>query len=246
MGSWPKHLASLFGAHAFLALTFALAWLAPETLLAARPGDAGLVMLLEGVTLIACVLVGGYVEVAYTFLPLIGFGVVLWLLAVGRAGLSAGVAGFVWSVGAAFFEGLRAHRGELGFARENIAHPHRRYDRIFLLYFGTLPLVPLLWVVTPARFAVWATVYYALAAASDSFLRAPIDRIPRAILRRMQSKTSPELAAKLGLCRTCHYVQPAVGHPDGKLVRCALSTKDPRFAEFPDTPLTNCAGHKPR
>ena len=244
--AWLKQLGALFGAHAFLALTFALAWVAPDVALAAKPGDAPLVMVLEGITLLACVLVGGFVEVAYTFLPLILLGVVLFLLAVGRAGLSWGVVGFVWSVVAAFVEGLRAHRGELGFARENIAHPHRRYDRIFLLYFGTLPLVPLLWLVTPARVVIWATVYYALAAASDSFLRAPIDRIPRAILRRMQSKTDPALAAKLGLCRTCLYVQPAVGHPEGKPVRCALSTKDARFVEFPDVPLSTCDGYKPR
>ena len=183
---WLKHLASLFGSHAFLALTFALAWLAPDVAIAARPADAPLVMLLEGITLIACVLVGGFAKVAYTFFPLILLGVVLWLLAVGRAALSWGTAGFVWSVIAAFVEGLRAQRGEFGSPGENIAHPHRRYDRVFLLYFGTLPLVPLSWLLTPARFAAWATVYYALVAASDSFLREPIDRIPRAILRRLK------------------------------------------------------------
>lgn len=240
-------LGALFGSHLFLAIAFWLALLAPQLPFATSPGDARLIVVLEGISLLACVLVGGFVPVAYTFFPLIVLAVVAWLFVAGSAGFSLGAIGFVWGIVAAFREGLRAHRGELGFARENPDHPHRRYDRVVMLYFAVLPIVPVLWALgVGARWQVCGALYFSLVAASDTFLRDPIDRIPRALLRRMQGKTDPELAARLGQCATCMYVQPAIGHPDGKPVRCVLSTQNPRLAEFPDTPTTDCPGYQPR
>lgn len=247
-------LASLFGSHLFLAVTFALAWLAPDAPLAGKRADSALVMTLEGVALVACVLVGGFAEVAYTAFPLVLFAIVLWLAAVGRAALSWTLVGFVWGIVAAFVEGLRAHRGEFGLARVNPAHPHRRYDRVALLYFGLLPLPFVLWLAGPVRWTIWGAVYFALVAAADSFLRDPIDRIPRAILRRMQSNTSqaildriqsntsPSIAARLGVCRTCLYAQPAAPQREGRDVRCQRSLADDAYPEYPATPLASCRG----
>src|SRR5438477_510456 len=82
----------------------------------------------------------------------------------------------------------------------------------------------------------------ALVAASDSFLRGPIDAIPRAILHKMQSNPSPEMVARLGVCRTCLHAQPAVPQREGRDVRCQRALGDPSFAEFPATPLTACRG----
>jgi hypothetical protein len=169
------------------------------------------------------------------------------LVSVGNAAFSWAMAGFVWGVIAAFNEGLRAHRGEFGFARENPAHPHRRYDRVVLVYLATVPIFLVLWIGGhPLRWTIWGAIYFTLVTAADTVLRDPIDRIPRAILRRMQAKTDPEIAARLGLCRTCMYVQPAIPPREGRYVRCVLSTRNPKFPEYPHTPLSECEGFKPR
>ena len=230
-----------------LAIGFAAAWLAPHSVLAANRADGARVMVLEGILILASVLVGGFVEVAYFFFPLIMLSIVAVLIGSGGASASWTMACFAWSVIGAFMEGLRAHRGAFGLARVNPAHPHRRYDRVVLLYLGTWSVFGLLWIAgDPSRWVVWGAIYYAALTAIDTFLRDAFDRIPRALLRRMQSHTDPELAARLGICRTCLYVQPAIPLREGRYVRCLLSLKEPEFPEYPQTPLSTCAGHRPR
>src|SRR5688572_21577123 len=97
-----------------LALSFLLAWIWPAVLGAATAEDCRSIMILEGLAILAAVLVGGYRETALAFLPLVVGGCVLWLFATGMAGLSWVWLGFVWSVVQAFLDGLRAHRGEFG------------------------------------------------------------------------------------------------------------------------------------
>ena len=231
----------------FLAIGFAAAWLAPHSPLAASRGDGARVMVLEGALILASVLVGGFVEVAYFFFPLIMLGIVVGMISAGVASLSWTLICFSWGVIAAFIEGLRAHRGQFGFARENPAHPHRRYDRIVLLYLGTWPVFALLWIGGSAsRWLAWGAIYYGLLTAIDTFLRDAFDRIPRALLRRMQSHADPQIAARLGLCRNCMYVQPAIPMREGRDVRCVLSTRDSRFPEYPQTPVSACAGFRAR
>jgi|CXWL01.1.fsa_nt_gi hypothetical protein len=243
----PQRLASLLLAHAFLALTLALSWWAPTLPFASSAGDARWIMGLESVLLFASILVGGFVQVAYVAFPVILLATIGWLMSAGKAGLSLATASFVWGVSAAFYEGLRAHRGEFGFARENPAHPHRRYDRVALIYVATLPVPLVCWLAGNAyAWSIWGSVYFTLQALGDSVLRDPIDKIPRALLKRMQANVSPEVAARLGICRNCLYVQPALPPRPGRDVRCVLSIRDKNFPEYPETPVTECAGWRKR
>jgi hypothetical protein len=163
-----------------LAASFLLAWLAPDFPGAPTADDCRTIMILQGVSLLAAVLVGGYRQAALVFLPLVLGGCLLWLLATGTAGLSWAWGSFVWYVVGAFTEGLRAHRGEFGLASENPAHPHRRYDRLVLLYLATATLFPAYWLLGgPARWAIWGTIYFSLAAAVETVLRDQFDRVPR-------------------------------------------------------------------
>ncbi|HET9485597.1 MAG TPA: hypothetical protein VFO79_16665 [Xanthomonadales bacterium] len=241
-----RWLASLLGPHVFLAITLAVSWLAPQSVLAATPDGARGIMLLESVLLLASILVGGFAPVAYTAFPLVLLATLVWLFSVGRTGFSLALVSFVWGVVAAFLEGVRANRGDFGHARENVLHPHRRYDRVVLVWLATLPVLPAAWLAGEPAWAVWGTVYFATLVLADTVLLHPIDRIPRAILKRMQRNVDPELAAKIGMCGTCMYVQPAIPPREGCWVRCGLATKDPRFDEYPKTPLAACPGHRPR
>lgn len=232
--------------HAFLAATLALAWLAPGMPFAADAGEARSIVLMESALLFASILVGGFLPLSYTALPLVLLGVVGWLLLAGRAGFSLSLLGFAWGVVAAFREGVRAWRGELGLARENIDHPHRRYDRVVLVWLACLPLAPVLWLVADQPWHAWGAIYFTLLVLADTVLKGAIDRIPRALLRRMQANVDPEISARLGICGTCRHVSPAIPASEGRYVRCLLSTKDARFPEYPLTPLATCPGHVPR
>lgn len=227
--------------------SFVLAWLAPGVRGAATAEDCRSVMILEGLSILAAVLVGGYRETALAFFPLVVAGCVVWLFASGLAGLSWVWLGFVWHVVQAFNDGMRAHRGEYGLARENPDHPHRRYDRQVFLYVGTAAAFPLFWILgRPAHWAIWGTLYFALSAAIETVLRDWFDRIPQGVLRRLKKRLrDPEIEATIGICRNCVYVQPALPARPGRMIRCCLSLTDPTFPEYPATPLQSCAGFRP-
>jgi len=229
-----------------LTLSFLLAWLAPDFAGTTTPEDCRSIMLLQGLMILAAVLVGGYRATALALFPLVAGGCVVWLLATGTAGLSWAWAGFVWYVVRAFLDGLRAHRGEFGSARENPDHPHRRYDRLVLLYVGTAVPFAILWLLNvPGNWAIWGTFYFALSAAVDTVLRDRFDRIPRAILRWMQHRVrTPESEARIGICLDCVYIQPAIPARPNHLIRCCLSATDPLFPEFPTTPVRTCDGFR--
>ena len=173
-------------------------------------------------------------------------GCAAWLVASGVAGFSWSMGGFFWFMIAAFIDGILAHRGCFGMARENPDHPHRRHDRMFLLYLLTAPVLPAAKIAghTPA-WAVWGTLYFALLAAVDTVLRGPFDRIPQGILRWLKARAGPGVKARLGACADCAYVQPAVPPRKGRPVRCALSATDQRFPEYPAAPVPRCEGFRP-
>ena len=229
-----------------LAASFLLAWIAPDFPGAATAEDCRTIMILQGLSILAAVLVSVYLETAIVFLPLILGSCILWLLATGVAGLSWAWIGFVWYVVGAFMDGLRAHRGEFGLARENPEHPHRRYDRLVLLYVAVATIFPVLWLIgSPARWAIWGTIYFTLSAAVDTVLRDWFDRIPREILRRMKKAArTPEVEAQVGICLDCVYVQPAIPSRPGRMIRCLLSVTDPKFPEYPTTPMHVCDGFR--
>lgn len=229
-----------------LAASFLLAWLAPDGPGAATPDDCRSIMLLQGASILAAVLVGGYRETAQAFLPLVIGGCVVWLFATGTAGWSWAWVSFVWYVVQSFIDGLRAHRGDFGLARENPDHPHRRYDRLVLLYVGTAAAFPILWLLgSPRHWAIWGTIYFGLSAAVDTVLRDQFERIPRGILRWMQRRVrTPEREAQIGICLDCVYVQPAIPSRPGRMIRCLLSVSDPKFPEYPTTPIRMCDGFR--
>jgi hypothetical protein len=229
-----------------LAALFLLSWLAPDFPGAATAEDCRAIILLQGLSILAAVLVGSYKETALAFLPLILGACILWLLATGLAGLSWAWISFVWYVVGAFMEGLAAHRGEFGLARENPDHPHRRYDRLVLLYVAMATLFPVLWLIgSPARWAIWGTIYFSLSAAFDTVLRDWFDRIPRGILRRMKKAArTPEVEAQIGICLDCVYISPAIPSRPGRMIRCLLSVTDPNFPEHPTTPIHACDGFR--
>jgi hypothetical protein len=229
-----------------LAASFLLAWIAPDFPGAATAEDCRTIMILQGLSILAAVLVGGYRETALVFLPFVLGSCILWLLATGMAGLSLVWISFVWYVVGAFMDGLRAHRGEFGLARENPEHPHRRYDRLVLLYVAMATIFPVLWLIgSPARWAIWGTIYFSLSAAVDTVLRDWFDRIPREILRRMQKRVrDPQMEAQFGICLDCVYLQPAIPSRPGRMIRCLLSVTDPDFPEYPTTPIHVCHGFR--
>lgn len=228
-----------------LAVAFGLAWWTPLAPGTPPPAECRLIMLLEGLSIIAAALVGIYLEVAFIALPLIVIGCVVWFAKAGLAGLAPVTFCFVWYVASAFVDGLLARRGRFGSARENPAHPHRRYDRMFFLYLMTAPIPAALWFAGhPLCWAVWGTIYFALLTAVDTVLRRPFDWIPQALLRGMKSRAGPEAAAKLGICKDCVHVQPAIPARPGRLIRCGLSGSDPRFPEHPHTPVQSCEGFR--
>lgn len=229
-----------------LAASFLLAWIAPDFPGTATAEDCRTIMILQGLSILAAVLVGGYRETAQVFLPVILGGCTVWLLATGMAGLSWAWISFVWYVVGAFMDGLRAHRGEFGLARENPEHPHRRYDRLVLLYVATALILAALWLVgSPARWSIWGTIYFSLSAAVDTVLRDWFDRIPRGILRQMQKRVrDPQMEAQVGICLDCVYVQPAIPSRPGRMIRCLLSVTDPKFPEYPTTPIHVCDGFR--
>ncbi len=201
-------------------------------------------MILQGLSLLAAVLVGGFLQIAFVFLPVVLGVCILWLVATGTAGISWAWIGFVWYVVGSFLDGLRAHRGEFGSTRLNPEHPHRRYDRLVLLYAGTVPIIMGLWLVgSPARWAIWGAIYFSLSAAVDTVLRDWFDRIPRGILRWMQKRVrNPQMEAEVGICLDCIHVQPAIPSRPGRRIRCLLSATDPGFPEYPPTPVHDCDG----
>jgi hypothetical protein len=231
-----------------LALTcsFLLAWLAPDVPGAATAADCRSIMVLQGLSILAAVLVGTYLQTSMVFFPLVLGGCLLWLLASGMTGLSWAWVSFAWYVVQSFIDGLRAHRGHFGLARENADHPHRRYDRLVFLYAGTAVIFPVLWLFcSPGHWAIWGTIYFALSAAVDTVLRDQFDRIPRGVLRWMQKRVrTPESEARIGICLDCVYVQPAIPARKDRLIRCCLSVTDPRFPENPATPLHACDGFR--
>jgi hypothetical protein len=229
-----------------LAAALLLAWLHPGLPGAATAADCRTIMILQGLSILAAVLVGGYRETASVFFPPVVVGCVLWLFATGTAGLSWAWAGFVWHVVQSFIDGVRAHRGEFGLAAENRDHPHRRYDRLVLLYVGTATALPLAWLLArPAHWAIWGTLYFGLSAAVDTVLRDQFERIPRGVLRRLKKRLhDPEIAAQIGICRNCRYVQPAIPARAGRMVRCCLSLTDPNFPEYPVSPIQTCDGFR--
>jgi hypothetical protein len=228
-----------------LAVAFALAWWAPGAPSAPMPDECRLIMLLEGLSIIVSALVGVYIQVSLIFFPLILVGCVAWLVKTGVAGHSAAMFCFVWYIVSAFVDGILAHRGHFGSARENPAHPHRRYDRMLFLYLATGLMLPALWIAgNTLRWAIWGTIYFALLAAVDTVLREPFDRIPQGIVRRIRKWAGPEAAAKIGICHACVHVQPAIPQRPGQLIRCGLSATDSRFPEYPTTPVLACKGFR--
>jgi hypothetical protein len=229
-----------------LAASFLLAWLVPDFPGAASAEDCRTIIILQGLSILAAVLVGIYHEAGLVFLPVILGSCLLWLLATGTAGLSWAWVSFVWYVVGAFIDGLRAHRGEFGLARENPEHPHRRYDRLVLLYLATATMFPLLWLIArPAQWAIWGTIYFSLSAAVDTVLRDWFERIPRGILRWMKKRArTPEVEAQIGICLDCVYISPAIPSRPGRMIRCLLSVTDPKFPEYPTTPIDVCDGFR--
>jgi hypothetical protein len=71
-----------------LAAGFYLAWRAPHLRWAATPAECRLVMLLEGASILACALVGVYLEIGLIAFPLIMLGCAAWFVKTGTAGLS--------------------------------------------------------------------------------------------------------------------------------------------------------------
>jgi hypothetical protein len=244
--SHPLHTLTLLLPVVATASAFLLAWLGPALPGAATAEDCRTIMILEGLSILAAVLVGGYRETALTFFPPVVVGCVVWLFATGTAGLSWIWAGFVWHVVQAFIDGVRAHRGEFGLAGENPDHPHRRYDRLVFLYVGTAAVFPIVWLLgRPAHWAIWGTLYFALSAAVDTVLRDQFERIPRGVLRWMKKRLhDPQIAAQIGICRNCRYVQPAIPARAGRMIRCCLSVTDPKFPEYPASPIHTCAGFR--
>ena len=241
-----RHLAMGTAPEVALALSFLLAWWAPDVVGAATPVDCRSIMMLQGLLILAAVLVGGYRETSLALFPLVVGGCVLWLLAMGKAGFSWAWVSFVWFVVQAFVDGLRAHRGYFGSARENPDHPHRRYDRLVLLYLGTAVLFAVLWLLGNRNpWAIWGTFYFALSAAVDTVLRDRFERIPRGLLRWMQRRVrTPESDAQIGICLDCVHLQPAIPSRPGRMIRCGLSTTDPTFPEYPTTPILTCDGFR--
>lgn len=229
-----------------LALSFLLAWLAPDSPGAATAADCRSIMVLQGLSILAAVLVGGYRDAAQAFLPLVLGACVLWLFAVGMAGFTWAWVSFVWKIVGAFIDGVRAHRGDFGLARENPNHPHRRYDLEVFLYAGTAVSFPVLWLLAgPARWAIWGAIYFSLSAAVGTVLRDQFERIPRGILRWMQKRVrDSEFEARVGICLDCVYVQPAIPARPGRAVRCCLSLTNPNFPEYPATPVHACDGFR--
>ena len=230
-----------------LAITFALAWWAPHAPGALKPDESRLIMLLEGFSIIASALAFGaglYVVISLIYLPLILVGFVVWLVMMGTVELSSMFA-FIWFVLAAFVDGILAHRGHFGSARENPAHPQRRFDRLFILYFATALTLPAIWVTSnPLQWTVWGTIYFTLLFVSDTVLPRQFDRIPQSMLRWLKNRVRPEVAPKIGICIDCIHVQPAVPSRPGRLVRCGLSITDTRFLEYPATPVNACEGFR--
>jgi hypothetical protein len=229
-----------------LAIAFALAWWSPDAPVAATPTECRLIILLEGLSILVSALVGVYIEVSLFVFPLILVGCVAWFVGTGAAGHSALMFCFVWYVVSAFVNGILARRGHFGPARENPAHPHRRYDRMLLLYLATAPIVVALWAVgNSLRWAIWGTIYFTLLAAIDTVLRKPFDRIPQGILRRLKARARPEVASQIGVCFDCIHAQPAIPARRRQLIRCGLSATEPRFPEYPATPVRSCQGFRP-
>lgn len=229
-----------------LVTAFVLAWWSPGTPGAATPAECRLIMLIEGLTIVVAALVGVYIEISLITFPLILAGCVAWWVHTGVAGISSTMICFVWYVVSAFIDGVSAHRGHFGPARENPAHPHRRYDRMLLLYLATVPLFLALRVTDhSSRWAIWGTIYFTSLAAVDTVLRDWFDRIPRGILRRLKAWARPETASQLGICADCVHVQPAIPPRPRRWIRCGLSATDPRMAEYPTTPVLACDGFRP-
>ncbi|HPA17624.1 MAG TPA: hypothetical protein PLU30_07735 [Verrucomicrobiae bacterium] len=232
---------------AAMAAAFAVAWSCPDTPGAATLIDCKRIMLLEGLSILGAALLGIYLEVALVFLPLIMVSLLVYLLCGGSLGWTWLLLGFVWYLGSSFANCVLARHGHYGSARENPAHPHRRYDRMLLLYLATAPLLLMLRVGDhPAMWAIWGTAYFATLALADTVLRSQFDRIPQGLVRRCQAWARPVALEEIGICTDCTHVQPAIPQRKGHLVRCALSATDPRFPEQPPTPVRSCAGFRAR
>lgn len=230
-----------------MAAAFAVAWWWPDASGAATLIDCERIMLLEGLSILGAALLGIYLEVALVFLPLVLLGLLAYLLRDGSLDRTWLSLGFFWYLASTFADCVLARRGRYGSARENPAHPHRRYDRMLLLYLATMPLLPLFRVGDhPARWAVWGAVYFATLSLADTVLRSQFDRIPRGLLRRWHAWARPVALKTIGICTDCVHAQPAIPQREGHLIRCALSATDPRFPGQPSTPVRSCAGFRAR
>jgi hypothetical protein len=192
-----KNFLPLFGAVAvpelLVLVSIAAAWWFPQSALAASPAECRQIMLLEALGVLGGALVGVYLEIAVLFFPPLVLLTLVYLAKVSSTGLSCAVIGFGWYLVLTFVEGIRAHRGEYGSARENPAHPHRRLDRRFVLLSALAPVVAVLIVArVPSHWAILGTVYFGLLVAVDTVLRDAFDRIPRGILRSFRSHLDPE------------------------------------------------------
>ena len=229
-----------------LAVSFAFTLWAPYSDWAMAPADCLVLMLLEGAMIVVSALVGVYFAVSRIFFPLLVLGFLGYWMRTAATGHPWAFYSFAWAATAAFVDGWRAHRGAFGPARENPAHPHRRYDRMFFLYLATAPILPALWAAGfPRRWAVWGLAYFTLLTLVDSVFRGLFDRIPQGLLRRVRGRAGPETVAKFGLCFRCVYLQPALPARPGRMVRCGLSATKKRFPEYPATPVETCDGFRP-
>lgn len=230
----------------WMAAVFAFAAWAPNSRWATSAADCRTIMLLEGVFIVCSALVGVYLRIAVVFFPILVLGGLGWLLSRGFAGLDFGTASFSGYLVLAFFEGIKAHKGAYGMARTNPSHPHRRYDRMFLLFVSTgLVALGIRFLGEPKAWSLWGTAYFCLLASVNTFLQSSFDSLPKAMLKRMKSGSHDEVHALVGVCASCVYVQPAIPARRRRYIRCALSTTDARFREYPVTPVRVCEGHSP-
>ncbi len=88
------------------------------------------------------------------------------------------------------------------------------------------------------------TDYFFIQEPSDQ-LRDRFERIPRGLLRWIQRRVrTPESDAQIGICLDCVHLQPAIPSRPGRMIRCGLSTTDPKIPEYPTTPIITCDGFR--
>jgi len=226
-----------------MAAIFLLAVWIPALQTARNMADSRMIMLLEGVSILGVALAGVYLRIALVFFPVFIISLLGLTIYCGLAAVTWSMVSFAGYISLGFINGILAHRGFYGPARTNPDHPHRRYDRMLLVYIVSGAVMVILWGSgIPVRWSHWSAFYFSLLFVADGFLQNFFDRIPQGFLRWFRSRSSDEIKSKIGMCLSCVHVQPAIPVRKHKLIRCGLSSTDNRFQEYPKTPVLTCPG----